>query len=80
MPEEIEKRGDEGGDVGPGGGPEDFLADLRAPLMAGTARPARRPMMEMTTSNSTSMKAPPREARAFLEDGRWEMEDGVFGR
>ena len=35
----------------------DFFADLRAPLMAGTARPARRPMMEMTTRSSTRVKA-----------------------
>ena len=35
----------------------DFLADFIAPLMAGTARPARRPMMEMTTKSSTRVKA-----------------------
>ena len=28
MPEEIEKRGDEGGDVGPGGGAEDGVDGL----------------------------------------------------
>jgi hypothetical protein len=35
----------------------DFLADLRAPLIAGTARPARRPMMETTTRSSTRVNA-----------------------
>jgi hypothetical protein len=39
----------------------DFLADLRAPLIAGTARPARRPMMETTTRSSTRVNAAGRQ-------------------